>query len=53
MKRDARAMLAAFSNKGGPLAQPAAAFPSIPDPAILVDAAIRQAFASPRPTGAA
>jgi hypothetical protein len=53
MKRDAREMLAAFSNNSGPLARPAAAFPNIPDPATLVEAAVRQAFASSRPTGAA
>jgi hypothetical protein len=53
MKRDAREMLAAFSNNSGPLARSAAAFPNIPDPVTLVEAAVRQALASSRPTGAA
>jgi hypothetical protein len=53
MKREAREMLAAFSNKRGQLAQPAAAFPYILDPATLVSAAVKQAFASAKPTTAA
>jgi hypothetical protein len=47
MKRQAREMLAAFS------AQPVAIFPSIPDPATLIDAAVRQAIASAKRTAAA
>jgi hypothetical protein len=47
MKRHAREMLAAFS------AQPVAIFPNIPDPAALIDAAVRQAFASAKTNAAA
>jgi hypothetical protein len=52
MKREARVILAAFSNKGGPSAQPAPSFPGIADPAAL-DEAIKQAFALSKPTAAA
>jgi hypothetical protein len=53
MKRDARDMLAAFSAKLGPLAQPPAIFPRIFDPATLVSAAVKQALASAKPPAAA
>jgi hypothetical protein len=49
MKREARMMLAAFSNRVGPLPQSAASFPSIPDAATLVGAAVRQALAAGKP----
>jgi hypothetical protein len=44
MKRDARVMLAAFSNQGGPFAGPATAMPNIADPASLISAAVIRAL---------
>jgi hypothetical protein len=42
-------MLAAFSNRVGPLPQSAASFPRIADAATLVGAAVRQALAAGKP----
>jgi len=52
MKRDARTLLAAFSNNGKSPA-PAVAFPKIQDPAALVGAAVKDAIAASRRTAAA
>jgi hypothetical protein len=49
MKREARMVLAAFSNRVAPLPQSAASFPAIPDAATLVGAAVRQALAAGKP----
>jgi hypothetical protein len=44
VKRDAMRMLAGFSDKQAQFHEPAASFPEIPDPAILIGAAVRQAL---------
>jgi hypothetical protein len=49
MKREARTMLAAFSNTGGA----SAAFPQTQDPAALIGAAVRDAIASSKRNAAA
>jgi hypothetical protein len=48
MKRDARLLMAAFSRNGAASGPAMAIAPQGPDPAALVDAAVRQAFAQSR-----
>lgn len=53
MKQDARMLLAVFARNGGASAPATASFPHIPDPATVVGAAVRQAFAASKRNAAA
>jgi len=48
MKRDARILIAAFARNGAASGPATAVLPTNPDPAAMVDAAVRQAFAQTR-----